>query len=130
MKYKTKFSYYLFDRQRYKYTPSTLPSRTDDMGGYAQRQNYGERSIYFENTLEFSKENKRHPFDATHGHPFKHFISTNFTLGGDGYIVDDMKWKNMSAVSNKESYGAITSEVLKNKMAVFGRVNYNFKRRY
>ena len=41
-----------------------------------------------------------------------------------------MKWKNMSAVSDKESYGASTSETVKNKMAVFGRVNYNFRRRY
>ncbi|MCR4571938.1 MAG: TonB-dependent receptor [Bacteroidales bacterium] len=130
VKYKTKFSYYLFDRQRYKYTPSTLPSRTDEMGGYAQRQNYGEQSLYFENTLEFSKENKRHHIDATLGHTFKHFISHNFTTSGEGYIVDDMRWKNMSAVSNKESYSVGTDETIKNKMAIFGRVNYNFKRRY
>ena len=130
LKYKTKFNYYLFDRQSYSYTPSTLPSRTEEMGGYAQRKSYGEKSLYFENTLEFSKENKKHHVDATLGHTFKHFISHNFSLDGDGYIVDDMKWKNMSAVSNKESYGASTSETVKNKMAVFGRVNYNFRRRY
>ena len=130
LKYKTKFNYYLFDRQSYSYTPSTLPSRTEEMGGYAQRKSYGEQSLYFENTLEFSKENKKHHVDATLGHTFKHFISHNFSLDGDGYIVDDMKWKNMSAVSNKESYGASTSETVKNKMAVFGRVNYNFRRRY
>ena len=42
LKYKTKFSYYFFDRQRYKYYPSTLTYRTDAMGGAAYRQNYGE----------------------------------------------------------------------------------------
>ena len=56
LKYKTKFNYYLFDRQSKSYTPSTLPSRTEEMGGYAQRKSYGEQSLYFENTLEFSEE--------------------------------------------------------------------------
>ena len=130
LKYKNKFSYYFFDRQRYRYTPSSLPSRTEAMGGWARRENYGEQSLYFEQTLEYSVENKRHHFDATLGQTFKHFTSHNFTLEGEGYVVDAMKWNNMSAVANKDSYGAGTDHVDKNKMAVFARANYNFKKRY
>ena len=130
LKYKNKFSFYLFDRQRYRYTPSTLPSRTEAMGGWARRENYGEMSLYFEQMLEYSVENSRHHFDITLGQTYKHFTSHNFTLEGEGYIVDAMKWNNMSAVTNKESYGAGTSEVVKDKMAFFARANYNFKRRY
>lgn len=130
LKYKTKFSYYFFDRQRYKYTPSTLPSRTDAMGGYAYRQNYGEQSLYYEQTLEYSVENKTHHFDVTLGQTYKHFTSHTFSLDGEGYIVDAMKWNNMGAVTNKESYGAGTDHVVKDKMAVFARANYNFKKRY
>ena len=130
LKFKTKFSYYFFDRQRYKYTPSTLPSRTEAMGGYAYRQNYGEQSLYFENTLEYSLDKNGHHFDATLGQTFKHFTYHTLTVDGEGYLVDAMKWNNMSAVANKDSYGVSTDYVKKNKMAVFLRANYNWKRRY
>ena len=130
LKFKTKFSYYFFDRQRYKYSPSTLPSRTDAMGGYAQRQNYGEQSLYVENTLEYSMDKSGHHFDATAGQTYKHFSSHNFTLEGEGYIVDDVKWNNMSAVADKESYGAGTEKIVKEKIAFFLRANYNYKKRY
>ena len=130
LKYKTKFSYYYFDRQRYQYTPSTLPSRTEAMGGWAKRSNYGEQSLYFENTLEYSIDKNSHHFDATLGQTFKHFISHNFTLEGEGYVVDAVKWNNMAAAANKESYGAGTDQIIKNKMAFFLRANYNYKKRY
>lgn len=130
LKYKTKFNYYFFDRQRYKYNPSTLAYRTDAMGGYAYRQNYGEQSEYFEQTLEYSVEGHGHHFDAVAGQTYKHFVSHVLTLDGDGYIVDAVKWNNMAAVSNKESYGADTDQVIKDKMAFFLRANYNYKKRY
>jgi len=130
LKYHTKFSYYLFDRQHYKYSPSTLPTRTDEMGGYAYRQNYGEQSLYFEQTLEYSFEKKRHHFDVKLGQTYKHFISHTLSLDGEGYIVDAMKWNNMGAVANKDSYGASTSKTVKDKMAFFARANYNWKKRY
>ena len=130
LKYKTKVSYYFFDRQRYQYTPSTLPTRTDEMGGWAKRENYGEQSIYYEQTLEYSRENKKHHFDITLGQTYKHFISHRLSLEGEGYVVDAMKWNNMSAVLDKSSYGAGTEQVIKDKMAFFARANYNFKKRY
>ncbi len=129
-KYKTKFSYYFFDRQRYEYYPSTLPTRTDAMGGSAYRENYGEQSLYYEQTLEYSKEFGRHHMDFMAGQTFKHQTTHRFTLDGDGYIVDAVKWNNMAAVTNKESYGANTDLTIKDKMAFFGRLNYNYARRY
>ena len=130
LKYKTKFSYYHFDRQDFKYSPSSLPSRTDAMGGYAYRRNYGEQSIYIENTLEYSFEKKRHHVDITLGQTFKHFTKHSLSLEGEGYLVDDVQWNNMGAVLSKESYGASTSIEEKDKAAFFGRVNYNFRKRY
>ena len=130
LKYKTKFSYYIFDRQRYQYYPSTLPSRTEAMGGSASRENYGEQSLYYEQTLEYSKEFGRHHIDVTAGQTFKHQTTHRFSLSGDGYIVDAVKWNNMSAVTNKESYGANTEYEMKDKVAFFTRINYNYKSRY
>ncbi len=130
LKYKTKVSYYFFDRQRYKYSPSTLPSRTDAMGGYARRENYGEQSLYFEQTAEYSREWGRHHMDVTAGQTFKHFTSHSFNLEGEGYVVDAMKWNNMSAVQDKSSYGAGTDKTVKDKMAFFARANYNYRKRY
>jgi TonB-linked SusC/RagA family outer membrane protein len=130
LKYRNKFSFYLFDRQRYRYSPSTLPSRTEAMGGYARRENYGEMSLYFEQMLEYSVEGNHHHFDVTLGQTYKHFTSHNLTLEGEGYVVDAIKWNNMSAVTNKDSYGAGTSATVKDKMAFFARANYNYRRRY
>jgi TonB-linked SusC/RagA family outer membrane protein len=130
LKYKTKFSYYFFDRQRYQYNPSTLPSRTDAMGGSAYRENYGEQSLYYEQTLEYSKEFGRHHMDATLGQTFKHLTIHRFSLDGDGYIVDAVKWNNMGAVTNKESYGANTEAEIRDKLSFFGRINYNYRKRY
>lgn len=130
LKYKTKFSYYFFDRQRYQYYPSTLPSRTDAMGGSASRENYGEQSLYFEQTLEYSKEFGRHHVDATAGQTFKHLTTHRFSLSGDGYIVDAVKWNNMGSVTNKESYGASTEKEIRDKLSFFGRINYNYRKRY
>ncbi|MBO4340137.1 MAG: TonB-dependent receptor [Bacteroidales bacterium] len=129
-RYKTKFSYYFFDRQRYEYYPSTLPNRTDAMGGSAYRENYGEQSLYFEQTLDYSKDKGRNHMDLMLGQTFKHLTTHRFNLDGDGYIVDAVKWNNMGAVLNKESYGAETGETIKDKMAFFGRMNYNYARRY
>ena len=130
LKYKTKFSYYLFDRQTYQYNPSTLPHRTEAMGGAATRKNYGEQSLYYEQTLEYSREWSHHHFDVTAGQTFKHFTSHSFNLDGEGYLVDAVKWNNMAAVQNKESYDASTSQTIKDKMAFFLRANYNWHHRY
>lgn len=130
IKYRMKFNYYLFDRQRFKYSPSTLPSRTDEMGGYALRQSYGEQSIYFEQIVDYSLKKGNHKFDATLGQTFKHFISNKLQLEGEGYVVDDMKWNDMGSVADKDSYYADTEHVGKNKLAVFARANYNYKSRY
>lgn len=130
LRYKTKFSYYFFDRQRYEYYPSTLPSRTAAMGGSASRENYGEQSLYYEQTLEYSKEFGRHHMDATVGQTVKHIATHRFSLNGDGYIVDAVKWNNMGAVLDKESYGANTEMDIRDKVAFFARYNYNYRRRY
>ena len=129
-KYKTKFNYYLFDRQHYKYYPSTLPSRTDAQAGYAYRENYGQQKLYYEQTLEFSKDKKGHHFDATMGQTFRYEVVHKLELGGEGYLVDAVKWNNMAAVLNKDSYSADTDHTIKKKLAVFARANYNFRHRY
>lgn len=129
LKFKTKFNYYLFDRQRFKFSPSTLPSR-EGMGGYAYRQNYGEQSLYVENTLAFDKNFGKHHLDATLGQTWKHFVSNSFGLEGEGYLIDAMKWNNMAAVADKASYGASTEQIIKDKAAFFLRVNYNYRSRY
>lgn len=129
-RFRTKFNYYLFDRQRYKYYPSTLSSRTEEMGGYASRESYGETSLYNENILEFSYKKGHHNIDATLGQTYKFFVSNRLTLAGEGYSVDDIKWNNMSAVQNKESYSAGTETVDKHKLAIFLRANYKYKNRY
>ena len=130
LKFKTKFNYYLFDRQRYAYSPSTLPHRTEEMGGAATRTNYGEQKFYVENTLDYHKDKKGHHIDAILGQTFHNFTSHNFSLSGEGYIVDGMKWNNMGAVANKESYGASTELNTRTKLAFFARANYNYKKRY
>lgn len=130
LRWKGKLSYYYFDRNKYYYEDGALPSKTEGQGGYATRENYGEQSLYLENSLEFSKEFGKHHMDVLLGQTAKWYTDQTFYLSGNGYLVDENKWNNMNAVVDKNTYNADTDKTLKTLLAFFARVNYNWKKRY
>lgn len=130
-KFKTKFYYYYFDRKRYIYNPSTLPSRTEKQAGYAKREDYAQMNYYVENTLSYSQNYKGgHHVDAMLGHMSRQYDENLLSLSGEGFLIDAMKWNTMGSVADKDSYTASSNNKKKTLISFFGRVNYNWKSRY
>ncbi|MDE7443377.1 MAG: TonB-dependent receptor, partial [Muribaculaceae bacterium] len=124
-------SYYQYQRDTYRYYPSTLPRKTEDEGGQAYRASYNQHRLSTENTATYNVDiNKAHHIDAMVGFTAYKEKSNTFTLEGKGYMDDAVMWNNMNAVVDKETYSASTSMSNKTKMSFLGRFNYNFKQRY
>lgn len=128
--YRNKFSYFYFDREWHWFWPSTLPAKEEGEGAETRRQDYGEQTFYAENTLTYSRNFGKHHADFMLGQTAYRFRSSSFNLYGKGYMVDAVKWNNMNAVTDKETYQASTSLTEKLKLAYFGRVNYNYRSKY
>ena len=123
-------SYYLYDRQTYRYYPGLLPAKTANEGGQAYRANYTENSLSSETTVRYKLEKDGHTFQPLIGFSAYRFGAENFTLEGKGYMDDEVMWNNMNAVLDKETYSAGTSCSSTQKMSAFARVDYNWKSRY
>ena len=129
-KFKTQVSTYKYDRFKATYNPSTLPSREDGLGGYAYKQDYFEDKFNWDNTLNFSKSWNDHALSAMVGSAYYDFITTAMSVSGQGYMVDDAKWNNLGAVQDKNTLSVSSSEVKKRTLSFFGRINYDYDKRY
>ena len=124
------FSYYMYFRQTYKYFPGSLPAKTANEGGQANRADYSENSMSNETTIRYKLEKDGHTFQPLAGFSLYQYSAENFSLEGKGYMDDEVMWNNMNAVLDKETYSASTSYSSKAKMSAFARVDYNWKSRY
>lgn len=130
-KFHSQVSFYRFDRNKFQYDPSTLPSRMDGLGGKANRQYYSENKFTWDNTLTWNhKFGQKHSLTAMAGSAFYSFTSTGLSLTGQGYLVDEVMWKDMDAVQDKNTYQATTNDLDRHTLSFFGRVNYDFAKRY
>ncbi len=127
---KSTLSYYLYQRHTYRYYPGTLPAKAENEGGEAYRAEWDEHSISSETTASYRFEKNGHTLIPLAGFSAYTFSSHDFSLSGKGYTDDAVKWNNMNAVLDKETYNASTSYSKKTKMSVFARLDYNWKSRY
>ncbi|MBQ2371874.1 MAG: TonB-dependent receptor, partial [Bacteroidales bacterium] len=124
------FSYYLYFRQTYQYFPGSLPAKTENEGGQANRATYTEHSLSNETTLRYKLEKNGHTFQPLLGFSLYQYAAENFSLQGKGYMDDEVLWNNMNAVLDKETYSASTSYSSRAKMSAFARADYNWMSRY
>lgn len=131
LKFRSQNTYYVFQRDRYRYYPSTLPKKTEGQGGDAYRESLNEIKLTTENTLTFDRTwSKTHHVDAVAGFTGYHYRVNSFSLSGSGYLNDSVLWNNMNAVVDKETYSASTNTTQINKLSGYARLNYNYKSRY
>ncbi len=131
LKFRSQNSYYTYDREQFRYYPSTLPRKSEGEGGEAYRADWKEWTLSSENTLTWKLETKSgHNLDIMGGFTGYKYHSDNFTLEGKGFLDDNVKWNNMNAVPDKLTYTAGTSTSNKTKMSALARLNYNYKQRY
>lgn len=124
------FSYYFYQRHTYRYYPGTLPAKAENEGGQAYRAEWDENSESSETTATYRIKKNKHTTDLMAGLSAYRFVSHDFDLSGKGYMDDEVKWNNMNAVQDKETYSASSSFSMKTKMSYFARLNYNFASRY
>ena len=131
LKLHTQASYTTYNRHIFRYYPSTLPAKKEGEGGEAYRGEYYDHQLLAETTLSYKHSwNKSHNFDILGGYTCSRFESNNATISGKGYMDDNVKWNNMNAVIDKETYSIGTSTSKIQRMSFLARANYNYKQRY
>ncbi len=131
LRFKSQFTYYMYQRHTYRYYPSTLPAKVEGEGGEAYRAEYDDHNLLTENTLSYLKTlDSGHTFDGLLGFTGQRLSSNDFSLNGKGYMDDNVKWNNMNAVQDKQTYSASSSTSKRTKMSLLARFNYNYKQRY
>lgn len=131
LRFNLQYTFYLYDRQSYRYYPSTLPKKTDGEGGEAFRASEELYRHNFEASMTYDKTwNKTHHLDAVAVFTGYSYSQDYFSLSGQGYLIDDNMWNNLGAVQDKNTFSASSSTKDIRKMSVVGRVNYNWKKRY
>ena len=127
---KSALSYYFYQRHTYQYTPGIMPTKTANEGGTASRAEWDEHSLSSENTATYTIKAGKHTFDIMGGLEGRTFTSHNFSLSGKGYMDDEVKWNNMNAVLDKETYSAATALSEKKAFSLFARANWNYGSRF
>lgn len=124
-------SYFTYDRMQFRYYPSTLPRKVEGEGGEAYRSDWNEWSLSTENTITYNFKSKSgHAFDVLGGFTAYRYKSDELSISGKGYMDDNVKWNNMNAVPDKETYSVASGSTRKTKMSLLARFNYNYKQRY
>lgn len=127
---KSVFSYYLYQRHTYRYYPGTLPAKAENEGGDAYRAEWDENALSDETTANYDIKFGKSTIGAMGGVSAYRYAAHEIALSGKGYMDDEVKWNNMNAVLDKETYSASTSYQKKTKMSYFARLNWNHASRY
>ena len=131
LKFRSQNSYYNLRPTDIPLLSEHTPRKVEGEGGEAYRADWSEYTPSSENTLTFNLNTKsgHNPTDGEVSPDIPTTVTTS-PLEGKGYMDDNVKWNNMNAVPDKETYSAATSTTKKTKMSALARFNYNYKQRY
>ena len=128
---KSQNSFYLWHSHRNRYYPSILPTKNEGDGGEAYRVENNNRQLTSDNTISYKKNFKGgHHFDAMAGFSSYYRLTNEMAVTAKGLLVDEVKWNDLSGVASKDNYTVTSSRTKITRMSTFGRVNYNYKKRY
>lgn len=131
LKLRSQFTYYSYQRHTNRYEPGTLPAKKEGEGGKAERQEYNDTNLLSETTAYYEIRPKSgHNFDILAGFTAQKRSENNLTMSGSGYTLDELTWNNMAAIPDKQNISLSTSHTDWTKMAILGRLNYNYRDRY
>ena len=114
-----------------RYSPSYMPvAQAAQSGAFASRAYDDYQRYRNETTLQWKRSVKKSNFDVVAG--FSAGMNQNSTAVyyGTGFIDDNVKFEDMAGMMNPINYQMGTSRTIKTTMSAFGRVNYNYDRRY
>ena len=127
---RSQFSYSDIRRSEFKYVSGKLPSKVNNEGGDATREETAKVSLSNETTVRYLYKKKRHTLIPLLGFSAYRKTDNYFYAFGRGYSDDNVQWNNMAAVPDKGAYTVSTSASELQKLSVFARVDYNYRSRY
>ncbi|SFC73879.1 TonB-linked outer membrane protein, SusC/RagA family [Parapedobacter composti] len=130
LKINSQLTYYNYQQHTFRYDPGNLPAKSENEGGMAYRAEYTERNIMSQTTANYIRKWGDNHVDMMVGFIGQQVVSDNFSLQGEGYQSDAIRWNNMNAIPDKENYSASTNNVQKTSMSFLARANYNYKSKY
>ncbi|MCC8424577.1 TonB-dependent receptor [Mucilaginibacter sp. UR6-11] len=131
LKIRSAVSFYDFNRFDDTFYPSTLPTRmSKNSGAYAAKASYKDNNILNENTVNYNKTWGKNNIDLLYGITFQSFWTSNQTVSGDGYFIDDIGDNDLGAVPSKETLNVGSGLSNQKKVSNLARVNYNYDSKY
>ena len=113
------------------YSPSTLAvAKANDTGGTARRTHYDKDKYLVDVTLNYKRSSSRWELETLAGFTAEQTTVSSENYSGTGYLDDSLLWYNMSGLDAPANFTPSSSWYQITKMSVFGRVNYNYRRRY
>lgn len=113
------------------YSPSTLAvANANDTGGTARRTHYDKDKYLAELTLNYKRSRSRWELETLAGFTAERTTVSTENYSGTGYLDDSLLWYNMSGLASPSGFTPASNWNQITKMSAFGRVNYNYRRRY
>ena len=128
----TKFTYGYWDDRSFYYSPSYLPVAQRMLtGGTAWRSQTVRDSFLSENTLNYKRVwKRRHTLDLLAGFTAEYRDSDYNYVYGKGYLDDNVTYKNMTGLLDPRNFTVRSNEIIKTKMSVLARANYDYRKKY
>ena len=113
------------------YSPSTLAvANANDTGGTARRTHYDKDKYLEEITLNYKRSRNRWELETLAGFTAEQTTVSSERYSGTGYLDDSQLWYNMSGLNTPANFTPSSYWNRITKMSAFGRVNFNYRRRY
>ena len=128
---KSTFSFSHEDHFTDRYSPSYMPvAQAAQSGAFASRAYDDYQRYRNETTLQWKRSFKKHNLDVVAGFSAGLNQNTTAVYYGTGFIDDNVKFEDMAGMMNPINYQMGTGRTIKTTMSGFGRVSYNYDRRY
>ena len=113
------------------YSPSTLAvAKANDTGGTARRTHYDKDKLLAELTINYKRSRSRWELEALAGFTFDQTTVSSENYSGAGYLDDSLLWYNMAGLDSPANFTPTSYWNRINKLSAFGRVNFNYRKRY
>lgn len=113
------------------YSPSSLAvAKANDTGGTARRTHFDKDKYLAELTLNYKRTQRKWELEALGGFTFERTTISSESYSGTGYLDDSLLWYNMSGLNSPANFTPTSYWNQITKLSGFGRVNFNYRRRY
>ena len=123
-------SAYVSQRHDFRYYPASMPKKAGEEGADASRVENGSMTFSTDNTITWKDRIGRHSYELMTGFSASDIRTNNLSVQAKGLVADGLKWNNLNGIASKENYTVTSSYVHIVRESVFGRANYDYRKKY